>query len=419
MINRAEIQESAREWGLRPEVVEKDYVLGWVLAGISQHPVIKNWIFKGGTCLKKCYFETYRFSEDLDFTISQDQPFDEAILIRSLREISGWVYEQCGVSIPQDRITLEKYRTPRETDSIEGRLYYSGPLAPRGNLPRIKLDLTQDEIVVAHAVSRNVAHPYSDQLPEKSAVLCYSFEELFAEKLRAFVDRLLPRDLYDIVNIYRHEILERDPQKIRTIVDKKCAFKRISFPTLPQLRSHRRYSELSSEWENMLGHQLPTLPPLASFWDTVPEILSWLSGVRKPEAKPTFPIEKDTDRKWRPSPTITRWGTAIPLEIIRFAGANHLCVEMYYRKQGHERNHYIVEPYSLRRTLAGNLILYARRTDNKGDRSFRIDWIDHVAVANQSFNPAYQIEFSGTGTISSPPVSSSRKPRLGRRRRQW
>jgi predicted nucleotidyltransferase component of viral defense system len=25
-------------------------------------------VFKGGTCLRKCYFHDYRFSEDLDFT---------------------------------------------------------------------------------------------------------------------------------------------------------------------------------------------------------------------------------------------------------------------------------------------------------------------------------------------------------------
>ncbi len=34
MIDRQEILDLSREWGLRPDVVEKDYVLGWVLAGI-------------------------------------------------------------------------------------------------------------------------------------------------------------------------------------------------------------------------------------------------------------------------------------------------------------------------------------------------------------------------------------------------
>ena len=31
MITRQDLQDRVREWGLREEVVEKDYVLGWVL----------------------------------------------------------------------------------------------------------------------------------------------------------------------------------------------------------------------------------------------------------------------------------------------------------------------------------------------------------------------------------------------------
>ncbi len=33
MIDKFEIMEFSREFGLRANVVEKDYVLGWVLAG--------------------------------------------------------------------------------------------------------------------------------------------------------------------------------------------------------------------------------------------------------------------------------------------------------------------------------------------------------------------------------------------------
>ena len=55
--------EFSREFGLNANVIEKDYVIGWMLAGISNHPeLVSSWVFKGGTTLKKCYFETYRFS---------------------------------------------------------------------------------------------------------------------------------------------------------------------------------------------------------------------------------------------------------------------------------------------------------------------------------------------------------------------
>jgi predicted nucleotidyltransferase component of viral defense system len=65
MIPSAEVFALRAEWGLRDDVIEKDYILGWLLAGIASEPELRDdWIFKGGTCLRKCYYETYRFSEE-------------------------------------------------------------------------------------------------------------------------------------------------------------------------------------------------------------------------------------------------------------------------------------------------------------------------------------------------------------------
>ena len=49
--------------------MELDYALGWALRGIAGLPYLAGvWSSMGGTCLRKCYFPDYRFSEDLDFT---------------------------------------------------------------------------------------------------------------------------------------------------------------------------------------------------------------------------------------------------------------------------------------------------------------------------------------------------------------
>ena len=84
MIDKREVMEFSREFGLNANVVEKDYVIGWVLAGISGHPELSSsLVFKGGTCLKKCYFETYRFSEDLDFTVTNSEHMYEVYLVNA------------------------------------------------------------------------------------------------------------------------------------------------------------------------------------------------------------------------------------------------------------------------------------------------------------------------------------------------
>jgi len=70
LIDRRELLEKAREKGLPVAMMEKDYVLGWLLFGLSG---VKGLIFKGGTALSKVYFpRTWRLSEDLDFVFNGD-----------------------------------------------------------------------------------------------------------------------------------------------------------------------------------------------------------------------------------------------------------------------------------------------------------------------------------------------------------
>ena len=166
MITRQEIMDFSREFVLRPDMVEKDYVLGWLLAGISSHKELRaRWVFKGGTCLKKCFFETYRFSEDLDFTIDDAGHLDGEFLGNVFSQISEWVYDETGIELPRELIRFEIYPNPRGQRSAEGRIGYRGPLqmSPRRDLPRIKLDLTNDEILVLKPEHREMHHPYSDR----------------------------------------------------------------------------------------------------------------------------------------------------------------------------------------------------------------------------------------------------------------
>lgn len=54
LIDKREILDLAAQTSLTPQVIEKDYVLGWMLAGIYAHEELaESWISKGGTCPKK------------------------------------------------------------------------------------------------------------------------------------------------------------------------------------------------------------------------------------------------------------------------------------------------------------------------------------------------------------------------------
>lgn len=135
MIPKADIVALADEDSLFRTTVDKDYVLGWLLYGIAEHPVLSHWIFTGGTCLKKCFFETYRFSEDLDFTVPKAEPLTEGSIETALEELCEWVNEECGISFPAGGLKVERYTNKRGTRSYPRRSLKTGQLWSPENRP--------------------------------------------------------------------------------------------------------------------------------------------------------------------------------------------------------------------------------------------------------------------------------------------
>jgi predicted nucleotidyltransferase component of viral defense system len=411
LIDAQDVIELAGELSLDPATIEKDYVLGWLLAGISRHPELgPRWIFKGGTCLKKVYFETYRFSEDLDFTISTPEQIDEAFLARTLRETAEWIHREAGIEIPADQIRVGVFRNPRGQLAAQARIYYRGPLQPRGSLPGIRLDLTADERVVLDPIELPIHHPYGDRPDGGIAVRSYPFAEVFAEKIRALGDRGRPRDLYDVVNLYRTEEAIDAAANVREILAAKCAFKGIPVPSLASLEPLR--SELAADWEHMLGHQLPALPPFESFWDELPGFFEWLGERERPPAPPPYELAAG-EQVIRPAlGTLAAQGLpgSASLERIRFAAVNRLCVDLDYTALDGRRSVRRIEPYSLRRTQEGNVVLHALRADSGSHRSYRVERINAATVSNQVFVAKYAIELSPASPVSISPTSERRSP---------
>jgi hypothetical protein len=150
----------------------------------------------------------------------------------------------------------------------------------------------------------------------------------------------------------------------------------------------------------MLGHQLPMLPPFEQFWNELPVIFEWLyRAVEKAAPSPIPLMGAALDETWRPPPMAYAWHTTIPLEIIRFAAANRLCVDLTY--DGTQRT---IEPYSLRRTRDGNLLLYAVKHATGEDRSYRVDRIQGASVTKIPFTPRYMVELTASSPISIQPT---------------
>lgn len=384
------IRERSTEWQLRVDVVEKDYVLGWLLASIAGHPeTSQQWVFKGGTCLKKCFFETYRFSEDLDFSLLPGAKYTQPELLETLREIAARAADLSGIECPIEAVAVRERKNKQGGSTFEGSIGYRGPMRDR-TTPRVRFDLTNHEPLLAEVDRRSVFHAYPDSLPPDLQVATYTLDELFAEKFRALAERTRPRDLYDVVFLLENRLEALSLDRSLELFREKCGVKRFTQPDSSGLLAQiRGAGELRSEWANMLAHQLPQLPPLDPILERLDGILAWLDS---PESVPPAILGSVPVREAQElvaAAGLQYWGSGIRIEAVRFAGANRLLVEFKYH--GKRR---LIEPYSLRRASTGNVLLYGWELESEQIKAYKTEELYDLRATTRSFTPRFRVEFS-------------------------
>lgn len=249
MIKPGEIQQKARAVGVRDQQIEKDYILSWILNGIAQHEQLSKVIaFKGGTVLKKIYFEDYRFSEDLDFTLINDEISNEQIL--------GWFKETFEYTKEEANIPLEIIdNNEHEDGGINFYISYIGPLGGQGNNKKVKIDISKSEQLVFEAVMKDVFIGYSDV--EKHQLLCYSLEEVLVEKMRSVMQRMQARDFYDI-----WYLLEQHGMEVDLYLNEfasKCKIKELNHKDFDE-KLAKRLPQYKGRWESSMSEQIKDLP---------------------------------------------------------------------------------------------------------------------------------------------------------------
>lgn len=202
MIAAAEIHRHAREWGVDPMIVELDYVLGCYLSRWFQHPLAAEMIFKGGTCLRKCYFPDYRFSEDIDITAQE--PVDPGQLREAIEAVASELEQAVGLDMRAQPPRIETVDAGEGAPYVEARIYFRGPLQRTGWPQAIRIDILAGEPLAFPSASRRLDHPYSDRQFVATAGLhlrCYDLREVLLEKLRGLAGQrryAIARDLFDV-----------------------------------------------------------------------------------------------------------------------------------------------------------------------------------------------------------------------------
>lgn len=249
MIKPGEIQNKAREVAVRDQQIEKDYILSWILQGIAQYKDLAEAIvFKGGTVLKKAYFKDYRFSEDLDFTLLNDEITNEQIF-QWFEELFEYVREEAN--IPLEIIDNNEH----EDGGINFYISYVGPLGGQGHHKRVKVDISRNEQLEFNPTMQTMIMAYSDQ--EEHQLLCYSLEEMLVEKMRSVMQRMQARDFYDIW--YLLEIHGMDIDFYTREFAAKCENKGLDPGKFPEKLEQRKAS-YKGRWQRSMSDQIADLP---------------------------------------------------------------------------------------------------------------------------------------------------------------
>ena len=283
---RIRLQEAWREPGLQSYVVERDYLLSWVLAGISAVPELRETLaFKGGTALKKFYFGDYRFSEDLDFSGQEGAPTGGVLadaMSRACDVACGLLREYAQVEMHCERhIENNPHPGGQEAFRIQARL----PWHPRPDIS-IKVEITMDEQILWPVERRRVMHGYGEVLNAELQV--YSPTEMVAEKLRAVRQQLerlenrgwmrnRARDYYDlwrILGAYRGHL---DLVDFRARLHDKCRMRNVDFNDADDFFDPRIVDDVERGWEDSLGRLVIDLPAFATVMDELrPQIAALL-----------------------------------------------------------------------------------------------------------------------------------------------
>jgi predicted nucleotidyltransferase component of viral defense system len=249
MIKSKEIQQKSIFLRVRDQQIEKDYILSWILRGISSNNILsKTLVFKGGTVLKKAYFKDYRFSEDLDFTLL-DSTISNKEIIKQFTLSFEYIKDQAN--IPLEIIDQNTHHD----GGINFYISYIGPLGGHKNNKKVKIDIAKTEILQFSPIMKNIFINYSDL--DNHKLNCYSLEECLIEKLRSTMQRMQARDFYDI-----WFILEKEKIDINFYINEfciKCENKGLSISDF-HTTINKRLSQYKGKWENSLKHQIHDLP---------------------------------------------------------------------------------------------------------------------------------------------------------------
>jgi predicted nucleotidyltransferase component of viral defense system len=279
---RIKIQNEAQIKKVPMHVIEKDYALSYVLAGMAKQPELSHsLIFKGGTALMKIFFGDYRFSEDLDFSVI-NAPTNKQLenALNNALILSKKLLNEYGSFDIQLKRNPEKAPHPKGQDAFNVLVKFPWQPTP---LCRIKVEITHDEPVILSPEYKPILHGYEEQID--CAVASYHIDEIVAEKLRALLqthqklvergwNRPRARDYYDLWCILKNYSSAVDINRLIEMLDKKCKHRDVSYQNIDDFFTVELVKEANKNWQATLGVLVRELPECTQVLNETKQLIS-------------------------------------------------------------------------------------------------------------------------------------------------
>lgn len=394
MISKDEIETKSEELDVNTSDVQRDYVFGWLLAGIyhNDNALRDQLILKGGNGFRKAYFEHARYSNDLDFSTQTEINPDQ--LGTEINRACGYAADLTGVKFALDENRVSLKSSANEDNKVyEARVYFKGFYGEESYNIKVKLDVKEYDRIFLPLQRRNIIHSYSDATECKGEIVCFKLEELLASKLKALLQRRHSPDLYDFIySVFFQKAIDVNRLEIVKTFLRKTIYE--PNPTVAK----NLLLEIPFQIFNAFWHEYLVCPrqSLINFDDAenkfklvIPELFGLL--------EPSYAFAGGGYGGGHN----LNYFSAKYRNIIMEAGRTRKILRMIY--DGLER---IIEPYSLaykvRKDGVGREYLYA--WDRKGGRSgvmsiksYTQDKIQSLDITEEIFEPRYTIELSRAG----------------------
>lgn len=251
MIPLTEINNLSQKFGVLAETIEKDYVISWILLCISRSMIKDDFIFYGGTAIKRIYFEEHRYSEDIDLLSKNKYSLDS--LLKALSSLD----------FAQDQANLALKVNKNNIIATKGRaqiyITYDGYDEIMGSPKEIRLDFSMDMDINGKTVQRKIIESYSDMKERDGILSVMSLNAILASKLALLfeITRNEPRDLYDIwFLLQRMDKFDFDIDQINEAFRNRLSF----YPSSTTLISQLNNVAIKRNWHARLSKQLDKLP---------------------------------------------------------------------------------------------------------------------------------------------------------------